>query len=93
MPKSLLQNLLSEAAELGANAALSAVGVLKPYISKKEAYRMYGEKTVERWIREGILDFEKDGTSTSKCRIDRLKIAAIAKTSNRPSYNQISYTK
>ena len=92
MPKTMLHLLLQEAAELGANAALSAVGVLKPFISKKEAYRMYGQSTVERWIREGNLDFEKDGPSSSKCRIDRTKISALAKASNRPSYNQIKLT-
>lgn len=81
--------MLQDAAELGANAALSKAGVLKPYLSKEEANRMYGRVNVDRWIAKGHIEAIKDGNNTSKCRIDRVQIEAIAKTANRHSYNLV----
>ena len=91
LPKSQLQSLLSEAAELGASIAMTQVGLLKPYLSKNQAWTKYGRSNVERWIREGLITPRKDGNNTAKWRIDRLEIESVAKTSNRSSYNQITY--
>lgn len=85
-----LQLLLQDAAELGAKAALTATGVLKPYISKSEAYRTYGESIVDRWIKEGLVTPRKDGQTSAKWRIERVEIEAVAKASNRPSYLSVT---
>ncbi len=58
----------------------------KPYMSLNQAYKMYGRKTVDRWIEEGLIDIMKDGTNTSKCRILRERIELVAAMSNRASW-------
>lgn len=86
MPMHILTALLADAAELGANAVLAKHGVLKPYLSKSDAYRIYGETNVDRWIAERLITARKDGGHSAKWRIDRQEIEAVAKASNRPSY-------
>lgn len=81
-----LQSLLSEAAEQGAKKALISVGKISPFISRSEAYRRYGKRQVDRWIAEGIVSVIKDGTNTSKTRIDLMQIETVAKASNRISW-------
>ena len=78
-----LKELLVDAAEIAASKAMENLGSLPPFISKAEAYRMYGRKQVDRWIAEGILKQYKDGNNTSKIRISRQNIMAVAKASNR----------
>lgn len=89
MPTHVLDALLADAAELGATAALSKSGAIKPYLSKSEAYRSYGETLVDRWIKEGLITARKDGGNSAKWRIDRQQIEAVAKASNRPSYKMV----
>lgn len=79
-------NALIDAAELGAQRALAKAGCLKPYLKLREAYRIYGEGTVDRWIEEGLVDEIKDGDRNSSVRIDRIQIEAVAKTCNRTTY-------
>jgi hypothetical protein len=81
-----LSALLNDAAELGAKAALTEAGLLKPYISKSEAVRMAGRTNLNRWVQEGLITLIKDGPSTAKIRINRLQFESVMKTSNRPSY-------
>ena len=59
---------------------------LKPYISKREAYKLYGRAIVDRWIKEGLIKEIKDGENSSTVRIDRIQIEIIAKSSNRSSF-------
>ena len=89
MLRSILIEMLSDAAELGATAALSKLGLIRPYQSKSEAYKQYGESTIDRWIKEGLISVVKDGNHSSKCRINIQQIEAVAKASNRPSYGLI----
>lgn len=84
--QSQLSNLLFQAAELGAKKALSEAGVIKPYMKKSEAYRMFGRASIERWIQEGLLTPIKDGDSSSTVRLDRVQVESIARTSNRHTY-------
>lgn len=81
-----LKGLLQDATELGATKALTATGALKPYMSKSEAYKMYGRRQVDRWLREGLIKKIKDGTDTSNIRLDRVELETCAKTSNRASW-------
>jgi hypothetical protein len=85
-----LAAMLQDAAELGAKSALSQVGLIKPYISKAEANRMVGQRTVERWMQEGLITPSKDGPTSSKIRINRVQFESLLKTSNRPSYKSLN---
>lgn len=80
------RNALLDAAEMGAQKALEAAGVIKPYIKLREAQRKYGVSIVNRWIREGIITPIKDGGRNASVRIDRMQIESIAKTCNRANY-------
>jgi hypothetical protein len=90
MPKFVLMGMLKDAAELGAQIALAKSGSIKPYISKREAYRIYGRGTVERWIKEELISPLKDGNDTSKIRIDRAQIESVSKAYNRHTYKMVS---
>lgn len=81
-----LRALLIEAGEVSSNKVLSKAGLLKPNLSKQEAYKMYGASFVERWIKEGLIHPERDGSGTSKWRIDRSEIEAVSKASNRHTF-------
>lgn len=88
MPQTELEyrNALIDAAEAGATKALMDVGLLKPYFKLREAYRLYGEAIVNRWIKEGLVRVIKDGTRNASVRIDRLELLTVARTANRATY-------
>ena len=73
------QLLLQAGAELGAIIALIKTGKLKPYITKAEAFRLYGRKNIERWLADGLLTPRKDGDHSAAWRIDRLEAKLIVK--------------
>ncbi len=49
------KDMLAVAAEVGANSALVNAGLKKAQISKAEAYRRYGRKKIDRWIKDKIV--------------------------------------
>lgn len=69
--------MLREAADLGAKNALISVGLLKPYFSLNDAYKMYGRRSVDRFIKEGRLNPVKHGDKNSKVLINRLELQAL----------------
>ncbi|MDL2230336.1 hypothetical protein LJB87_00925 [Alistipes sp. OttesenSCG-928-L06] len=77
---------ISAAYAAGYAKAKADCGELEPYISLKQAYKMYKRATVDRWIDEGLIAVIKDGPNNSKCRIDREAIALVAAASNRESW-------
>ncbi len=82
----LIVKQIQAAYEAGFTRCMSVYGKLRPYMSLKEAYDTYGRSTVTRWIDEGLVNRIKDGTGTSRCRINREQIAAVASASNRESW-------
>lgn len=72
--------------EAGFRKCAETLGLLKPYLSLREAQKTYGRSTVDRWINEGLVHVIKDGTNTSKCRIRREEIELVASMSNRASW-------
>ena len=88
-----LKLLLQHAAEMGAKRALSEAGLIKPYLKKSEAYRMYGKTNVERWLQEGLVTPRKDGSDSAAWRIERNEIEAVAKASNRHTYLSVDERK
>ena len=81
-----LKNLFYDVGQMAITGSKIASGDLSPTLSKREAYRIYGEGIVKRWIEEGLITVRKDGNNTSKCRISRLEIEALAKANNRITY-------
>ena len=88
LPESEIEfkDALQAAAELATETTLTKLGLLKPYISLNQAYKMYGTGTVERWHEEGLIKKIKDGEGKSPVRISRVEIEAVAKTSNRAEW-------
>jgi hypothetical protein len=80
------RNALIDAAEIGAKKALQEMGLIKPYLKLREAYRLYGESIVKRWIQEGLIKPLKDGDRNASVRISRLEIDTVARTCNRANY-------
>lgn len=78
-----LRELLKDAAELGGLKALIAAGQIPEMISQREAYRLYGEAAVKRWVSEGLIKRHKDGDSTSKVRYSRIELDTLNRTNNR----------
>lgn len=81
-----LRNLLKDAAELGATKALISVGQIPEMISQTDAYKLYGESVVKRWVREGLVKRHKDGDATSKVRYSRIDLDLLARSNNRATY-------
>ena len=74
-----LINLLKNATAEGAGKALLSSGILHDQLSKTEAYKIYGRSNVDRWLSENLIKiFNK--------KINRLKLEAIAASSNRMTY-------
>mgnify|MGYP003579154839 CR=1 FL=1 len=78
--------ILKKATDAGAEKALEGSGILQEFLSKSEAYHQYGRTNVDRWIHEGLLVPQSaKGKILHKC-IDRVKLEAIAHSSNRVTY-------
>lgn len=88
IPKTEIEfrNALIDAAELGAQKALEMAGCISPMMKVTEAYRQYGRRQVERWIKERLINPKKDGENTSAVRISRVEISSVAMMANRESY-------
>jgi hypothetical protein len=71
--------VLRIASEQSAGLVLIAKATLKDNFSKSQAYKIYGRSNVDRWIGEGLI-------SLSGTKISRVKLEAIAASSNRVTY-------
>lgn len=81
-----LSFIMLDAVSKGADEALQATHVLPDTLTKAQAYGIYGRSNVDRWILEGLIHPVKKQNSGSKKFIDRLKLEAVARASNRSSY-------
>jgi hypothetical protein len=87
-----LVTLIESVANTAAVKALCKAGVLKPFVSKREAYDLHGRGKVDFWIKAGLIKLIKDGENTSNLRLDRAKLEAVAQTSNRCEYFDLYYS-
>lgn len=81
-----IRRLMTESMELGAKKTLVELGLLTPYLSKQQAYKMYGRAQVDRWLKEKLISKIKDGTNSSSIRLSRMELETVSKTSNRISW-------
>jgi len=84
------RNALIDAAEAGARKALIDVGVISPTMNMTEAYRIFGRRNVDKWVRMGLVHKIKDGDKNHAVRIDRMEITGVAKVSQREAFYQIN---
>lgn len=84
---------LEAAAQVATVQALVSTGHIKPFVSLREAYRLCGEGTVNRWLKEGVIKKIKDGEGNSKVRISRVQLEAAAQTQNRAEWYVGQYRK
>ncbi len=80
MKKDSLKKLLVDAAELGAVRALVHVNALPEYVSQREAFRIYGEARVRKWVSTGSILPQKGQKANSKIRYKRIELEIIAKS-------------
>lgn len=81
-----LRILLSEAAELGAIKALAKAGVIRPFINKSEAFKLYGRTNIEKWLKAGLITPRKDGAKSCQWRLERSELETVAKANNWSAY-------
>jgi len=72
-------DILREASRLGAEQAMVESGVLIPYLTQNSAYKKYGRRAVDAWIREGSIVAHKNGERNSRVLLDRLELSMLAK--------------
>lgn len=81
-----LARILLESVNDGTSKVLLENGIQKEWISKADAYRLYGRAQVDRWIGEGLLKPLADQIFISPSGIDRKKLEAVSAASNRGTY-------
>lgn len=83
-----LREIIISAVEIGIMKGTMLKESVKPFVSQREAFRLYGKRAVQRWIKEGLIAEIKDGEDNSKIRIERLQLAKIACACNRDNYKE-----
>ena len=71
------KQLRIESARMGAQIALSKLGLIKDEISQREAYRIFGESNVKSWKNEGLIKRVKIGENTSKSSYSLIELETI----------------
>ena len=61
---------------------LIELGKIKPYLSRNEANKKYGRAFMDLLFMSGKLKIIKDGENTSKYRLDRVQLEALAATNH-----------
>ena len=79
-----LGSFFKAAVSAGADKALAESGALPDTLIMAQAYHRFGRNNVERWIKEGLVQVTR--FNGAKKSIDRLKLEAVARASNRTTY-------
>ncbi|SHM93142.1 hypothetical protein [Mucilaginibacter sp. OK098] len=81
-----LSLLMLNAVNSGVAKAVAESGVITPFISKADAYRIYGRSNVDRWLTEHLIAPLSAPGKGSKRFLDRIKLDCVAAASNRHTY-------
>lgn len=72
-----IKNMMQQMAELGAANYAKMMSPGNDSLSQREAYRMYGEARVRRWVRNGNISTQRSGdTKQSKIIYSRAELMA-----------------
>lgn len=66
-----------ESAKMGAEIALSRLGLIKDEISQREAYRQFNETTVRSWVNKGLIKRIKPGELNSRATYSRIELETL----------------
>lgn len=66
-----------ESAKLGAEIALSRLGLIKDDISQREAFRLAGESQIRSWVNEGLLIRINGKGRNSKLSYSRIEVETL----------------
>jgi hypothetical protein len=66
-----------ESAKMGAEIALSRLGLIKDEISQREAFRLFKESVVRSWVNKGLVKRIKPGELNSKATYSRIELETI----------------
>ncbi len=77
------KHLLEQAVKVGRMSVVIEKGEASPFVSKKEAYRLFKRSNVDRWIAGGLIAVCKDGDNSSTCRLDREQLEILAGADHR----------
>jgi len=64
-------------AEIAVTNVLGRLGVIKPYMSRQEANRVYGRSNVDRWLSAKLITKRQKGTG-NQWRLNRAELEAAA---------------
>ena len=56
-----LKNMIIESVRIGVQLALDKLGTFKDQISQREAYRLWNETRVKKWVTDGLITPIKKG--------------------------------
>lgn len=56
LSKFALEQLMITSSELGANTALTQLGLRKEYLSQSAAQKRFGKRTIDRWRTDGKIE-------------------------------------
>lgn len=71
--------LLTNAAHDGAGKAFTGQVIVSEFLSKSQAYQLYGRSNVDRWLCEKLIKINER-------KLNRTHLEAIAAASNRITY-------
>jgi len=90
MKHSELVRIVQAAVQAGADKALADNDLQKSWLTKADAYRIYGRNNVDRWIREKLIASEHSEGKRHKKIIEKTRLDAVAATSNRVTYLSVA---
>jgi len=83
MTISELRALMVDAGTVAAKKALTDAGLVKATMSKRAAYKKYGQPTVDRWLKNGLIQPNRDNYGKFSFRLDANELEALSKADNR----------
>lgn len=86
MELKMLTHLLKAAVSEGAINALEKDCNVAAFLTKADAYRLFGRNDVDRWVKEGLITPRLKTAKSSKKYIERKQLERVAAASNRITY-------
>ena len=92
MERKLLEekNMIIQSAKLGVELALSKLKILKDEISQREAYRLWGQSKVKKWVEKGWIKGVKKGLLNSKVIFYRSELDLVKALDEKHNKNKES---